>query len=334
MNPAQDPSEPLALLQMQIPLDLARTLAAVIDEGTFDAAARRLRLTPSAVSQRVKTLEQQLGRVLVVRSKPARATEAGAAVVRLARQLALLEHDALAEFGLDPDPESGAPAGDGARAAVRPVAIPLAVNADSLATWFLPALARVAEAHPVVFDLHRDDQDFTAGLLESGTVMGAVTSQATPVAGCLVHPLGVMRYEAVATPAYVARWSAGDGGGRGAGAVASSLPAWLEHAPLVDFDRRDHLQHDALRAAGFDAERAPRHYVPASNDFASAVKLGLGWGMLPEFQSSPELEHGELVRLGGAPVGVPLYWQQWNLSSPLLDAVAESLAIEARRTLV
>ncbi|MFF2389233.1 LysR family transcriptional regulator ArgP [Agromyces sp. NPDC058104] len=317
---------------MQIPLDLARTLAAVIDEGTFDAAARRLRLTPSAVSQRVKTLEQQLGRVLVVRSKPARATEAGAAVVRLARQLALLEHDALAEFGLDADSDQD----EHGAVPVRPVSIPLAVNADSLATWFLPALARVAEAHPVVFDLHRDDQDFTAGLLESGTVMGAVTSQATPVAGCLVHPLGVMRYEAVATPAYVARWSAGHGDGErpGPGAVASALPAWLEHAPLVDFDRRDHLQHDALRAAGFDAERAPRHYVPASNDFASAVKLGLGWGMLPEFQSSPELEHGELVRLGGAPVGVPLYWQQWNLSSPLLDAVADELAREARITLV
>ena len=187
---------------MEIPLDLARTLAAVIDEGTFDAAARRLHITPSAVSQRVKSLEHQLGRVLVVRSKPARPTEAGAAIVRLARQLALLEHDALAEFGLGE-------ADDGADA--RPVSVPLAVNADSLATWFLPALARVAQRHPVVFDLHRDDQDFTAGLLESGTVMGAVTSQATPVAGCLVRPLGVMRYEAVATPAFVERaggWSA------------------------------------------------------------------------------------------------------------------------------
>ncbi|GAA1782420.1 LysR family transcriptional regulator ArgP [Agromyces lapidis] len=320
---------------MQIPLDLARTLAAVIDEGTFDAAARRLRLTPSAVSQRVKTLEQQLGRVLVVRSKPARATEAGAAVVRLARQLALLEHDALAEFGLDADHAGGPAARSGQPAAApRHVTIPLAVNADSLATWFLPALARVALVHPVVFDLHRDDQDFTAGLLESGTVMGAVTSQATPVAGCLVRPLGVMRYEAVATPAYLARWSAGHGESRKAGSVASTLPAWLAHAPLVDFDRRDHLQHDALQAAGFDPERAPRHYVPASNDFASAVKLGLGWGMLPEFQSSAELERGELVRLGGAPVGVPLHWQQWNLSSPLLDAVADELAREARNTLV
>ncbi|KRE22354.1 LysR family transcriptional regulator ArgP [Agromyces sp. Soil535] len=293
---------------MEIPLDLARTLAVVIDEGTFDAAARRLRLTPSAVSQRVKALEQQLGRVLVVRSKPARATDAGAVVVRLARQLALLEHDALAGFGFDATPD-------------RPISVALAVNADSLGTWFLPALARVAERHPVVFDLHRDDQDFTAGLLESGTVMGAVTSQATPVAGCLVRPLGVMRYRAVATPAFAKRWS------------LESAPESLAAAPLVDFDRRDDLQRDFLRDRGIDPELPPRHYVPASNDFATAIKLGLGWGMLPGFQSDAELERGELVMLGGTPIDVPLHWQQWNLRSPLLDAIADELGAEARRGL-
>ena len=295
---------------MEIPLDRARTLADVIDEGTFDAAARRLRITPSAVSQRVKSLEQQLGRVLVVRSKPARATEAGAPIVRLARQLALLEHDALAAFGSD-------------AASDRPVSVPLAVNADSLATWFLPALARVAERHPVVFDLHRDDQDFTAGLLESGTVMAAVTSQAEPVAGCVVRPLGVMRYRAVATPGFAARWLP-DG----------ATPAALESAPRVDFDRRDDLQSEYLQQVGADAARPPRHYVPASNDFASAIKLGLGWGLLPAFQSAGELDRGELVARGGPPLDVPHHRQQWNLRSPLLDAIAEDVVAEARRSLV
>ncbi|GAA4370606.1 LysR family transcriptional regulator ArgP [Agromyces bauzanensis] len=294
---------------MEIPLDLARTLAVVIDEGTFDAAARRLRLTPSAVSQRVKSLEQQLGRVLVVRSKPARATDAGAAVVRLARQLALLEQDALAGFGLD-------------AASDRPVSIPLAVNADSLGTWFLPALARVSERYAVVFDLHRDDQDFTAGLLESGTVMGAVTSQATPVAGCLVQPLGVMRYQAVATPGYVARWL-----------PHGPTPEALALAPRVDFDRRDDLQAEYLRELGVDVEHPARHFVPASNDFATAIKLGLGWGLLPTFQSKTELGRRELVHLGGRPIEVPLYWQQWNLGSALLEAIAHEIGAEARREL-
>lgn len=293
---------------MRISFELAETVAAVVDEGTLDAAARRLHITPSAVSQRIKSLEEQLGRVVLVRSKPARATEAGMAVVRLARQAALLEHDALADLGADP--------GEGARTSV-----PLAVNADSLGTWFLAPLARLGQRHPVVFDLHRDDQDFTAGLLESATVMGAVTSRATPVAGCRVSALGAMRYEAVATPAFADRWLR-DG----------ATPDALDAAPVVDFDRRDDLQNEWLSARGATA-RAPRHYVPASNDFATAVRLGLGWALLPTFQSQEPLERGELVRLGGPPVDVPLYWQQWNLRSPLLDAIADEIVAEGRRVL-
>lgn len=293
---------------MRIPFELAETLAVVVDEGTLDAAARRLHITPSAVSQRIKALEEQLGRLLLVRSKPARATEAGASVIRLARQTALLEHDALAELGADP--------ADAALASV-----PLAVNADSLATWFLEPLARLAQRHPVVFDLHRDDQDFTAGLLESGTVMGAVTSRAAPVPGCRSSVLGAMRYEAVATPGFAARWLTGE-----------PLVA-LTAAPVVDFDRRDDLQNEWLSEQGVDPARPPRHYVPASNDFATAVRLGLGWAMLPRFQSHDAIERGELVLLGGRPVDVVLHWQQWNLRSPLLDAIADEVVAEGRRVL-
>lgn len=292
---------------MSIPLDLARTLAVVIEEGTLDAAARRLHVTPSAVSQRVRALEDQLGRVVLVRSKPVRTTEAGDAVVRLARQLALLEHDALAAIGA----EGGAVA-----------SVPLAVNADSLATWFLPPLARVAERRAVVFDLHRDDQDFTAGLLESGTVMAAVTSREAPVAGCRVRPLGVLRYEAVATTSFAARWFA-------SGVDVTALSA----APVVDFDRRDDLQTQWLARRGVPAAAPPRHRVPASQDFATAVQLGLGWGLLPGFQSDAALRAGELVRLGDDPIDVPLYWQQWNLTSPLLDEVADEVVDEGRRML-
>lgn len=292
---------------MRIPLDLAQTLAAIIDEGTLDAAARRLHLTPSAVSQRLKALERQVGRVLLVRTKPARATDAGRAVVRLARQLALLEHDALSELG---DVEAGR------------VSVPLAVNADSLGTWFLAPLARLSARRPVVFDLHRDDQDFTVGLLETGTVMAAVTSRSEPVAGCRVTALGVMRYQAVATPTFVRDWLP-DG----------PSPESLARAPVVDFDRRDDLQTEWLVQRGADAFTAPRHFVPASNDYARAVIAGLGWGMLPGFQSERQLADGELVALGGEPIAVPLFWQQWNLRSPLLDEVALEIVAEARRVL-
>lgn len=311
---------------MEIPAELARTLATVVAEGTFDAASRALQITPSAVSQRIKALEQHLGRVLLVRQKPVRATEAGQAVVRYARQLALLEHDALAAFADLPSDggAGGAEAGDTARR----ISVPLAVNADTLGTWILPTLAAVAARHPVVFDLHRDDQDFTAELLESGTVMAAITSQATPVAGCVARPLGVMRYRAVATPGFVERWLPGGVGSDGRAAIA------LSRAPVVDFDRRDDLQAGFLRFVGVDASAPPRHYVPASNDFAVAVKLGLGWGMLPGFQSDAELADGRLVALGGPPIDVPLHWQQWNLRSQLLDTIADAVVAEARRAFV
>ena len=295
---------------MRISLELAETLAAIVDEGTLDAAAARLHLTPSAVSQRLKALEVQLGRVLLVRSKPVRPTEAGHAVVRMARQLALLEHDLLLDVGADD------PAGT-------PMSVPLAVNADSLATWFLEPLAELTRTRPVVFDLHRDDQDFTAGLLESGTVMGAVTSRSRPVAGCRVVPLGVMRYQAMARPSFVDRWLP-------SGATAADLAL----APLVDFDRRDDLQTGWLTARGVDPTLPPRHFVPASADYARAVRAGLGWGLVPAFQSTDAVAAGELVGLGGPSVDVALYWQQWNLRSPLLDAIASEVVDTAKRRLL
>lgn len=288
-----------------LPAELAATLAAVIDTGTMDAAARRLHITPSAVSQRIRALEERVGRVLLVRSKPARATADGERIVRLARQYALLAHDVLRELG---------DAGGQEQAAV---SLALAVNADSLSTWFVPALSRVAAEHDVVFELHRDDQDFTAEMLASGRVVAAVTSRAAPVAGCRVSPLGAMRYRAVATPAL-----ARDLARRGA-----------ERTPLVDYDRRDDLQTRWLRAQGVDPMAPPRSFVPGSHAFADAVRGGLGWGMLPDLQSATDLAEGSLVLLPGPPVEVPLYWQQWNVTSPLLDAVAGVVAEVARSVL-
>lgn len=285
---------------MELPLDLVKTLAAVVSAGSLDAAADSLHITPSAVSQRLKTLEARLGRVLLVRTKPVRPTEAGQTVVRLARQLEAVEHDTLAELGL----ETEAPQ------------VPLAVNADSLATWFLPALAPLA-ASGIGFELHRDDQDFTAGLLETGTVSAAVTSQATPVAGCSVRSLGAMRYLPVAAPAIAARW------------FERGQPGYSA-APRIDFDRRDALQTQFLEHRRIDPSTTPRHQVPASHDFAVACELGFGWALVPEHQSVTGIGDGSLVRLPGDPVDVPLFWQRWKLHSPLLETIEDAVVAAAR----
>lgn len=295
----------------ELPLDHVRTLLAVVDEGTLDAAAAALHLTPSAVSQRVKALEQRTGRVLLLRTKPVRPTESGRVVVRFARQLAALEWDAGEELGITA--ESG------------PARLPIAVNADSLATWFLPVLTRVPRDPPVCFELHREDETHTAMLLREGQVMAAVTSAAEPVAGCTVRPLGLARYLPVASPEFVARQLS-----------SGPLERCLPDAPAMAFDRRDELQDRFVRSLVPDALGASRfrHYVPTSEGFCDAITAGLGWGVVPEQQARPLLRSGALTELvPGKPLDVPLYWQQWKLDVPALAVVAETVVAAAAEAL-
>ncbi|MEU3901562.1 LysR family transcriptional regulator ArgP [Streptomyces sp. NPDC045251] len=291
-----------------LPLDQVRTLLAVVDEGTFDAAAAALHVTPSAVSQRVKALEQRTGRVLLLRTKPVRPTESGAVLVRLARQVARLERDAYAELGLS--------------VAGEPTRIPVAVNADSLATWFLGALTRVPREPQLCFELRREDEDHTATLLREGVVMAAVTSSADPVPGCTVRYLGRMRYLPCAAPDFAARHLDGP------------VRERIAEAPVMVFDRRDDFQDGFARRLGHGGASAARHYVPTSEGFVEAVAAGLGWGMVPEPQALPLLRSGRLVEfIPGLPVDTPLYWQQWRLDSPALATLAEAVASAAAEAL-
>ena len=272
-------------MMTDLPLDQVRTLLAVVDEGTFDAAAAALHVTPSAISQRVKALEQRTGRVLLLRTKPVRPTESGEVLVRLARQVARLEHDAYAELGLADTGE--------------PIRVSVAVNADSLATWFLPVLARVPQEPRLCFELRREDEDHTAALLREGVVMAAVTSSPDPVPGCSVRSLGRMRYLPVAAPDFAAHHLGGP------------LAQVLTEVPVVVFDRRDDFQDGFVRGLtrGRSGASALRHYVPTSEGFVEAVAAGLGWGLVPEPQADPLLRAGRLVGIApGRTVDVPLYW--------------------------
>lgn len=282
-------------------LDLVRTLLAVVDAGTFDAAAAELHVTPSAVSQRIKALEQRTGRVLLVRARPVRLTPSGEVLVRYGRQLLALDQDLGVALGDD--------------AVVR---VPIAVNADSLATWFLPALQRVPPSVRISFDLHREDQDHTTALLRQGLVMAAVTSSREPVAGCSVRRLGAIRYSAMAAPSFVERHEDGP------------LKSWLPDAPVVVFDRNDDLQDRFVRTLTRGRGAADhRHYVPSSEVYVRTIAAGLGWGMVP-----PQQVVAGLVDLApGRSISVPLYWQQWKLDSPALNAVADAVLAEAAESL-
>jgi LysR family transcriptional regulator, chromosome initiation inhibitor len=294
------------LLFMDLDLSQLRALDATVRGGTLEAAARALHVTPSAISQRLRALEVATGRILLVRTKPVQVTESGQAVLRLARQVDLLTADVARELGGDPAPE-------------HVPTLPIAVNADSMATWVLPALTPLAGE--VCFDLHREDQEHTSALLRAGTVMAAVTADAEPVPGCTSTRLGSMRYRPMATPAFARRWFPD-------GATAEALA----RAPVVVFDRKDDLQHRYLHAQAGPGISPPVHHVPASADYVTAVGLGLGWGMVPGLQ-----ERGlttELVVLDpAAAVDVVLHWQQWRLRSATLDRVREAVLAAAGRAL-
>jgi LysR family transcriptional regulator (chromosome initiation inhibitor) len=301
-------------------------LAAVITEGSFEAAAHVLHVTPSAVSQRVRALENAAGSVLVQRTRPVAPTEPGRTLLRLARQVELLGAEASRALGpRDADD-------DGTGDPPRPVTVPLAVNGDSLATWVMSALARV---DGVCFDLYREDQDRTVDLLPAGVVMAAITSQREPVQGCTSAFLGITRYRPVATPAVLERWFP-DGPTTDA----------LDRAPMIVFNRADDLQDAWLRErAGLTATAVPsppRHHVPSTSEFLDAVRRGLGWGMwgpLPGVDArfpllGDALETGEVLPLDDeAVVDVPIYLQQWKLRSDVLDRVTGALRSEARRAL-
>ncbi|GAA4266380.1 LysR family transcriptional regulator ArgP [Frondihabitans peucedani] len=293
-------------------LDHLETLSALVDEGTFEAAARRLHVSASAVSQRVKAMEASTGRVLVRRTTPVTLTDAGEVILRYARQVELLETDTQRALEGSQD---GAGGGSGSATGGRVSRIALAVNADSLATWFLGALSGLGDELGVVFDLHREDQVNTTRLLRAGTVMAAVTSTRDAVQGCTTEALGAMRYRAVCAPDFAARWGLRD--------PASSA---LAEAPVVLFDRDDDLQSAFVRARTGSGATGPRHYIPTSDDFARAVALGFGWGVLPEQQCAGPIAEGSLVELAPAdPVDVALHWQRWNIASPTLDRITAAV---------
>jgi LysR family transcriptional regulator (chromosome initiation inhibitor) len=268
-------------------------LAAVVETGSFDAAAATLHVTPSAVSQRVKALEQRVGQVLVRRERPCTVTAAGVPLLRLAAQSALLEAEALAEL-------------DGGDATSARIA--LAVNADSMATWFSSVFERLDS---VLFDVRIEDQDHSARLLREGTVMGAVTTERAAVPGCRVQSLGVMRYIPAAATAFVQRYLPDGFTARAAA-----------QAPSIAWNRDDALQDMFLRKLFRRQMTPPTHFVPTAEGFGAAVRSGLGWGMFPE-QLADSTEG--LARISELHLDVPLYWQCWKLDSPLVAGVTDAV---------
>ena len=289
----------------------ARAVTLVVQTGSFEAAARALNVTPSAISQRVRNLEERLGTVLIERGMPCMATEKGAWICRHMEHVGMLETELLEHLpGL----------GDSMPA---PVTLSIATNADSLGTWFLPSVTPFARATDYLLDIAVDDEDHTADWLRRGRVVAAVTALSKPVQGCVVKPLGALRYIAAASPEFIDRHFP-------SGVTAEAVAA----APALTFNQKDRLQQNWVRQT-FDANVIfPTHWLPSTQAFIDASIEGLGWALNPVQLISDHLTSGRLVELvPGKPLDRPLFWQVNRLAAKRLMPLTIAMVEAARREL-
>ncbi len=287
-------------------------LAAVVREGSFERAARSLHVTPSAVSQRIRLLEERLGCALVIRGQPCEPTETGRRLCQHIDLVSLLENELQADL---PSFVQGEPL---------IVNLPIAVNADSLATWFMPAASAFCKGGSALLHLAVDDEGHTSQWLRSGQVLAAVTATEAPAAGCNSLPLGAMRYVAAASPAFVARHFP-DG-------VA---PECFSRAPSILFNAKDELQQRWIEQNFGTSTAMPRHTLPSPQAFVAAAIGGMGWAMHPQTLVQDHLNSGALVLLKeDSPLDVPLFWQHARIASSLLKDLTTAVLAAADRSLL
>lgn len=289
---------------------LLAALAAVVEQGGFERAAQLLGLSQSAVSQRIKLLEARVGQPVLVRGTPPSPTEIGRRLLNHVQQVRLLERDlqgqvpALDEGGL-------------------PERLRIALNADSLATWWARAVADFCAEHRVLLDLVVEDQEVGLKRMRAGEVAACVCAAERPVAGARSLALGAMRYRALASPAFIARHF-----------PEGVEPARLARIPAIVFGPDDLLQHRYLAALGVEGGFA-HHLCPSSEGFVRLAEAGFGWGLVPELQVQAELASGALCEIiPGRPLDVPLYWHHWRSGGELLAELTRHLQRQARDWLV
>lgn len=290
-------------------------LAAIVEEGGFERAAQRLNVTQSAVSQRLRALEAQVGSVLIVRSRPLRPTSAGQLLLKHTKQMRLLRAD------LERDLRELAPSAPGGAREDERIAI--AINADSIATWAMGALHDLVRQR-LPLEIIVDDQDFTQEWLRSGQVLGCVTTLKQALRGCKMVPLGAMHYVAVAQADYAAQHL-----------PHGLTPHNFREVPFLSFNRKDDMAAEFVaRAFGLKRVALNHIFVPGSEAQMRAVSAGWAVGVIPELLVRSALADGSVVNLApGHSLPVQLYWHCWNLESAVLDSLTAALTATAEAAL-
>ncbi|MDX1598444.1 MAG: LysR family transcriptional regulator ArgP [Marinobacter sp.] len=278
---------------------LLEALATVIECGGFERAGVALGLSQSAVSQRLRTLEIRLGQPVLVRSPAIRATPAGQRLLNHVQQVQLLERDLA----------------DSIPALSEPTArLRIALNADSLATWWATAIGEFCAEEALLLDMVIEDQDIGLRRMREGDVAACLCSSPQPMAGARCVPVGTMTYLPLATPAYVQRYF--DNG---------FTDASLRNAPAIVFGPNDQLQHRFLAQCGYHGP-VPHHLCPSSEGFVKLALAGMGYGMIPEIQARDEIRAGRLTTIAPEQaLEIQLYWHFWRHSGGVMERLTAAL---------
>lgn len=288
------------------------TFATVVEQKSFERAAQVLSITRGAVSQRIRALEESFALILLVRNRPVVPTSAGEVLLRHVSALRMLEGSVLNELAPVPSQQARIP-------------LAIAVNADSLATWFMEVLNKLLLTQQVALEVVTDDQDHTLGRLWRGEVIGCITSETKPAAGFLADCLGAMEYRCYATPDFQHAY----------------FPNGFQvqdvlKAPAILFNRKDGLHAAFLKKLfGFAIERFPRHYLPSSDALLNGVALGAGYGLINSAQAAHHVCEGKLVDLcSHAHMRVNLLWHHWEHEAPLAREISKLIVSVAHRHLI
>lgn len=289
---------------------LLAALAAVVEQGGFERAAQLLSLSQSAVSQRIKLLEARVGQPVLIRATPPSPTEVGRQLLNHVQQVRLLERDLQRQVPALDEHDM-------------PERLRIALNADSLATWWAGAVGDFCAGQQVLMDLVVEDQEVGLRRMRAGEVAACLCGSERPVAGARSLALGAMRYRALASPAFMARYF-----------PKGFERARLVRAPAVVYGPDDFLQHRYLASLGIE-DGFVHHLCPSSEGFLRLTEAGLGWGLVPELQAREPLKKGQLVEIcRDTPIDVPLYWHYWRTGGQLLAQLTEHLRQAAPSWLV
>ncbi|TBW54304.1 LysR family transcriptional regulator ArgP [Marinobacter halodurans] len=291
---------------------LLEALITVVETGGFERAGIALGLSQSAVSQRIKLLESRLGQPVLTRHPHLQATPAGRRLLNHAQQVQLLERDLRRQI----------PALSEDRTRLR-----IALNADSLATWWGDAVGAFCQEEGLLLDMVVEDQDVGLRRMREGDVAACLCSSDQPVAGGRCIALGEVPYRAWARDDYVRRYF-----------PEGLTPAAFQEAPAIVFGPHDQLQHRFLAQCGYHG-RFPYHLCPSSEGFIRLAMAGMGYGMIPDnmmgnHETTLTVPDGVLVDLSpGTTVTVPLYWHYWRHGGDFMERLTRRIETAAQRLL-